>query len=114
MSFAKDARCVEFARPTASHAGNGVDCIPRHPSIAPLLHASTVLTGCGALRMREWEVCHTTLLFQIKCGLRREGCSGSIFLSVQYEECEDIDAIESTRAKVGTLLQDLATCGSTA
>ena len=35
--------------------------------------------------------------------LCREGCSGSIFLSVQYEQCEDIDAIESTRAKVGIL-----------
>ena len=44
----------------------------------------------------------------------REGCSGSIFLSVQYEECEDIDAIESTRAKVGSLALDLLTCESAA
>ena len=40
----------------------------------------------------------------------REGCSGSIFLSVQYEPCEDIDAIESTRAKVRILLLSLNEC----
>lgn len=44
----------------------------------------------------------------------RDGCSGTIFLSVQYEECEDIDAIESTRAKVGTLSLDVVTCESIA
>ena len=47
--------------------------------------------------------CHTYRLSEVHRTaslLCREGCTGSIFLSVQYEECKDFDAIESTRAKV--------------
>lgn len=53
--------------------------------------------------MNVIKECHTYGLSEVHRTaslLCREGCTGSIFLSVQYEECEDLDAIESTRAKV--------------
>ena len=63
------------------------------------------------MRQVHVEKCHA-LLLRDDSWLCREGCSGSILLSVQYEDCADIDAIESTRAKVGALSLYLSAGGS--